>query len=80
MTRFTVAHCQASALGKHQLLMSRASSFIIVTPAQNFYGTAEHLKKLSTLGKPHRINISVHLGIAQIAIGPPTLKRALWGT
>ena len=33
------------------------------------------------LGKPHRKNIAVHLGIAQIAIGPPpAVKRALCGT
>ena len=33
------------------------------------------------LGKHHYENIAVHLGIAQIAIGPPpALKRALCGT
>ena len=33
------------------------------------------------LGKPHRKNIAVHLGIAQIALDPPpAVKRALCGT
>ena len=40
----------------------------------------KNLRNLSKLGKPHRINISVHLGIAQIAIGPPprTQTGTLW--
>ena len=38
--------------------------------------------KVLILGKHHHKNIAVHLGIAQIAIGPPppALKRALCGT
>ena len=38
------------------------------------------IRALPGLGKPHHKNIAVHLGIAQIAIGPPlppALKRAL---
>ena len=40
----------------------------------------ESWHNLMVLGKPHRKNISVHLGIAQIAIGPPprTQTGTLW--
>ena len=38
------------------------------------------LPLIGELGKPHRIKISVHLGIAQIAIRPPprTQTGTLW--
>ena len=42
------------------------------TPSEKYeikriFGTFKHI----VLGKPHHKNIAVHLGIAQIAIGPP---------
>ena len=40
--------------------------------------TSLHSDELQAhLGKPQKKKISVHLGIAQIPIGPPALKRAL---
>ena len=54
VAEFTVAHCQASALGKHHL-MSRACSFIIVTPPPSCTFRSRGIQFIKEKNMVHRI-------------------------